>query len=190
MIHVSDNSASNTLITAFGMNTIDATMRRAGMRNSRLARHFADTLPAWEVSKNVVTPADVATLLYEIERGAHEGIPTIASPRSLPRDDRGPARERRRHEDPQRAPGRNPLAHKTGEIDGVRNDAAIVDPFGDVPYILVVLTKELDDTPPGTPGSIDRPPHQHGSRKGRLNVPTARAEIIAPTSTFSCSDGD
>lgn len=152
MIHVSDNSASNTLITAFGMNTINATMRRAGMRNSRLARHFADTLPAWEVSKNVVTPADVATLLYEIERGAREGIPTIASPRSC----RAMIEVLLGNDDGTKIvsglPAGTPCAHKTGEIDGVRNDAAIVDPFGDVPYILVVLTKELDDTSAGNAG--------------------------------------
>jgi beta-lactamase class A len=152
MIHVSDNSASNTLISAFGMETINATMRQAGMVRSRLARHFADVVPAWRVSENVVTPADVATLLYEIERGAREGIPTIATPQScramidvmLGNDDgskivRG-------------LPPGTPCAHKTGEVDGVRNDAAIVNPFGDTPYILVVLTKELDDTGAGNAG--------------------------------------
>jgi len=40
-------------------------------------------------------------------------------------------------------PPGTPCAHKTGEIDYTRNDAGIVDPFGDVPYVLVVLTREL-----------------------------------------------
>jgi beta-lactamase class A len=152
MIHVSDNSASNTLITAFGMDAINATMRRAGMRSSRLSRHFADVVPAWEISRNVVTPADVATLLYEIERGSREGIPTIASPRRcremidvLLGNDDGSKIVRG-------LPAGTPCAHKTGEIDGVRNDAGIIDPYGDVPYVLVVLTKELDDTSAGNAG--------------------------------------
>ena len=145
MIHVSDNSASNALITAFGMDAINTTMRSAGMYNSHLGRHFADVVPSWYVSKNVVTPADVATLLYHIERGARESITTVATPAScramidvmLGNDDgskivRG-------------LPKGTPCAHKTGEITAVRNDAGIVDPFGDVPYILVVLTKELQD---------------------------------------------
>ena len=152
MIRVSDNAASNTLITHFGIETINETMHAAGMRNSRLGRHFADVVPAWRVSENVVTPADVATLLYTIERGAREGIPTIATPQScramitimLGNDDgskivRG-------------LPRGTPCAHKTGEITGVRNDAAIVDPFGDTPYILVALTKELDDQGAGNAG--------------------------------------
>ena len=37
------------------------------------------------------------------------------------------------------------VANKTGEITGVRSDVAIVEPFGDTPYILVVMTKELRD---------------------------------------------
>ncbi len=45
-----------------------------------------------------------------------------------------------------------PCAHKTGEIDGVRNDAGIVDPFGDVPYVLVVLTKRLRNQAAGNAG--------------------------------------
>jgi beta-lactamase class A len=36
------------------------------------------------------------------------------------------------------------IANKTGELDFVRSDAAIVDPFGEAPYVLVILTKELD----------------------------------------------
>jgi beta-lactamase class A len=145
MIHVSDNAASNTLITAFGIGAINDAMQTAGMTSSRLARHFADVVPAWKRSENVVTPADVASLLFEIERGAREGIPTIASPSScramigvmLGNDDatkivRG-------------LPRGTPCAHKTGEIDGTRNDAGIVDPFGDVPYVIVVLTRNVRD---------------------------------------------
>jgi beta-lactamase class A len=152
MIHVSDNSASNTLISAFGIETINATMRRAGMTGSRLTRHFADVVPAWRVSENVVTPADVASLLYQIERGAREGIPTIATPRSC----RAMIEVMLGNDDGSKIvrglPPGTPCAHKTGEIDGVRNDAAIVDPFGDTPYILVVLTKRLDDTGAGNAG--------------------------------------
>ena len=152
MIRVSDNSASNTLITAFGMGTVNATMQLAGMTRSRLGRHFADVVPSWRVSENVITPADTAGLLFAIERGAREGIATIATPQScramidvlLGNDDatkivRG-------------LPPGTPCAHKTGEIDFVRNDAGIVDPFGDAPYVLVVLTRKLRNYAAGNSG--------------------------------------
>jgi beta-lactamase class A len=152
MIRVSDNAASNTLITAFGMGTVNATMQLAGMTNSRLGRHFADVVPSWRVSENVITPADTARLLFAIERGARESLATIATPQScramidvlLGNDDatkivRG-------------LPPGTPCAHKTGEIDFVRNDAGIVDPFGDAPYVLVVLTRKLRNYAAGNAG--------------------------------------
>jgi len=152
MIRVSDNAASNTLITAFGMETVNATMRLAGMTNSRLARHFADIVPAWRRSENIITPNDTATLLYAIEHGAREGIATIASPQSC----RAMIEVLLGNEDRTKIvrglPAGTPCAHKTGEIDYVRNDAGIVDPFGDAPYILVVLTRSLKNYGAGNAG--------------------------------------
>ena len=152
MIRVSDNSASNALITAFGFGAINATMRLAGMRGSRLGRHFADIVPPWRNAENFITPADTATLLFAIERGTREGLPTIASPRScramievLLGNDDGTKIVRG-------LPRGTPCAHKTGEISYVRNDAAIVDPFGDAPYVLVVLTRSLTDYGAGNAG--------------------------------------
>ena len=143
MIEVSDNSASNTLMTAFGLGSINATMQLAGMTGSRLARHFADTVPSWRRAENHLTPADTAALLYAIERGAREAIPTIASPQSC----RAMIGVLLRNEDRTKIvrglPPGTPCAHKTGEIDYTRNDAGIVDPFGDVPYVIVALTREL-----------------------------------------------
>jgi beta-lactamase class A len=152
MIRVSDNSASNTLITAFGMTTVNATMRLAGMTSSHLGRHFADVVPAWRRSENVITPADTATLLFAIERGMREGIPTIASPQSC----RAMIEILLGNEDGSKIvhglPRGTPCAHKTGEIDGVRNDAGVVDPFGDAPFVLVVLTRDLRDYAAGDAG--------------------------------------
>jgi beta-lactamase class A len=152
MIEVSDNSASNTLITAFGMSTVNATMKLAGMTSSHLGRHFADVVPAWRRSENVITPSDTATLLFAIERGMREGIPTIASPQSC----RAMIEILLGNEDATKIvhglPRGTPCAHKTGEIDGVRNDAGVVDPFGDAPYVLVVLTRDLRDYSAGNDG--------------------------------------
>ncbi len=152
MIHVSDNAAANTLMTAFGIGTINATMQLVGMVGSRLARHFADVVPSWRRSENHLTPNDTAALLFAIERGAREGIPTVASPQScramvqvlLGNDDRTKI--------VRGLPPGTPCAHKTGEIDYTRNDAGIVDPFGDSPYVLVVLTRSLRDHGAGDAG--------------------------------------
>ena len=145
MIRQSDNAASNTLITAFGMGTINTTMGAAGMTQTRLARHFADVVPSWRRNENITTPEDIATLLFAIERGARESLATVASPLAC----RGMIDVLLGNDDGTKIvrglPPGTPCAHKTGEVDGTRNDAAIVDPFGDAPYILVAFTRDVRD---------------------------------------------
>ncbi len=152
MIRQSDNTASNTLISAFGFGAINAAIRRCGMKATHLGRHFADVVPASYVSANVTTPGDIGTLLYAIENGSREGLNTVAKPAScramidllLGQEDKSKI--------PSGLPAGTPCANKTGEIDGVRNDAAIVDPYGDKPFVLVVLTRALDDWSAGDRG--------------------------------------
>jgi beta-lactamase class A len=152
MIQQSDNSASNSLISVFGFDAINGVIRASGLTGTRLGRHFADYVPAWHVSANVTTPCDIGTLLYGIEHGSREQLDTVAKAAScramidvlLGQEDKSKI--------PSGLPAGTPCANKTGEIDGVRNDAAIVDPYGDTPYILVVLTRALDDTTAGDRG--------------------------------------
>jgi beta-lactamase class A len=152
MIVQSDNSASNSLISAFGFSAINGVIRAGGLTGTRLGRHFADYVPAWRVSANVTTPRDIGTLLYGIEHGSREQIDSLAKPEScramidvlLGQEDKSKI--------PSGLPSGTPCANKTGEIDGVRNDAAIVDPYGDAPYVLVVLTRALNDTTAGNRG--------------------------------------
>jgi len=152
MIHESDNTASNALITAFGIAGINRAIADCGLGGTRLARHFADYLPPGTVSHNVTTPRDMGKLLYAIEDGSRAGIATVAKARScramidlmLGQEDRTKI--------PSGLPSGTPCANKTGAIDGVRNDAAIVDPYGDKPFILVVLTRDLLDFEAGNQG--------------------------------------
>ncbi len=37
------------------------------------------------------------------------------------------------------------VANKTGEVDGTRNDVAIVEPYGDSPFILAIMTADAYD---------------------------------------------
>jgi len=152
MIRQSDNTASNALISAFGFAAIETTIHHCGMTGTRLRRHFADVVPPGRVNLNVTTPRDIGKLLYAIENGSREGLDTVAKATScramidilLGQEDKSKI--------PSGLPWGTPCANKTGEIDGVRNDAAIVDPYGDDPFILVVLTRQLDDTEAGNRG--------------------------------------
>ncbi len=145
MIHVSDNTASNALISFLGFRRIAQTIHHAGLRHTRLARHFADVVPAGSINLNVTSAGDMGHLLYAIERGAREGITTIATPESC----RGMINVMLGQEDTSKIPTGLPkhvaIAHKTGEITGVRHDVAIVSPYGDLPFVLAVLTTDDDD---------------------------------------------
>jgi beta-lactamase class A len=145
MIEQSDNTASNVLINYLGMDRIAETIHNAGLTKTQLHRHFMDRNAIANHSENLSTARDMGMLLYAIERGAHEGLYTVASPRSCRRMIEILLRQEDRDKIARGIPKGMPLANKTGEIDGVRNDIAIVDPFGDKPYILAVLTKELRD---------------------------------------------
>jgi beta-lactamase class A len=145
MIRVSDNTASNALISYFGFPALKATIRRAHMDGTHLLRHFLDYTAIVHHNDNVTTPADMGSLLYQIEHGAREGLTTIAKPEScramiavmLGQED---------HDKIYRGlPKGAVLANKTGEITGVRNDVGIVDPEGDNPFVLAVLTRNLGD---------------------------------------------
>ena len=149
MIRQSDNSASNALISHFGFDRINAVAQKAGMTRTELKRHFLDFTAIVKHNDNQTTAHDLAALLFEIERGAREAIPTVAQPQSCRRMIEILLGQEDRDKIPAGLPARLPVANKTGEIDGVRNDAAIVDPFGDNPYVIVVLTKHLGDESSG-----------------------------------------
>lgn len=147
MITLSDNTASNYLMSFFGMPAINAVGARLGMHHTRLARHFLD-FAAIAHNDNVTTPADMARLLYAIERGAREEVRTIVSPKHCRDMIDIMLRQTDRDKIPAGLPPGIAVANKTGEIDGTRNDIAIVEPFGDSPYILTIYSKWVTDYTP------------------------------------------
>jgi beta-lactamase class A len=148
MITLSDNTASNYLISFFGMPAINAVGARLGMSRTRLARHFLDFAAIVHHNDNVTTPADMAKLLYAIANGAREGTATICSPEHCKAMIDIMLHQTDRDKIPAGLPRGVPVANKTGELDGSRSDIAIVEPFGDSPYILIVYSKWLQEYPP------------------------------------------
>jgi beta-lactamase class A len=145
MIQVSDNTAANMLIGHFGVHTINAVALQAGMNQTHLQRKFLDWYAIVRHSENVSTPADMAHLLYLIETGAHEGIKTIASPAHCRTMVNVMLGQTDRDAIPAVLPSGLPIANKTGEIEGTRNDVAIVNPYGTSPWILTIMTKAAYD---------------------------------------------
>lgn len=144
MIQVSDNTASNLLITHFGFERINAITLGAGLAHTHLRRHFMDFAAVGRHMDNRTTPADMAHLLFELERGVREEIYTVASPKSCRRMIDIMLGQTDRDTIPRGVPHSIPVANKTGELSRSRSDVAIVDPYGNSPYVIAVYTNGLD----------------------------------------------
>ena len=139
MITRSSNFATNELIELVGAAHVTAGARSLGATRLQVLRGVQD-LKAFDAGLiNTTTSRDLATLLVEIENG-HALSPASSA---LMRDillaqefnDKIPAG----------LPPGTRVAHKTGEITAVSHDAAIVYPPGRKPYVLVVLTRGVQD---------------------------------------------
>ncbi|MGC1380791.1 MAG: serine hydrolase, partial [Candidatus Baltobacteraceae bacterium] len=147
MIQVSDNTAANLLIAHFGVAAINRVGARAGMTRTHLARQFLDYAAIVHHHDNRSTPADMAHLLYLIERGSREEVATIVSPAHCRAMVAIMLGQTDRDGIPAALPHGTPVANKTGEVDGTRNDVAIVEPFGDSPFVLAIMTENAYDYP-------------------------------------------
>ncbi|HVR47038.1 MAG TPA: serine hydrolase [Candidatus Binatia bacterium] len=145
MIQVSDNTAANLLIGYLGVAAINAMGRKAGMERTHLARKFLDYAAIAHHNDNVSTPADMGRLLYLIERGAREQTRTILSAKHCRAMVAIMLGQTDRDGIPAALPLGTSVANKTGEIEGTRDDVAIVEPFGDSPFVLAIMTRDAYD---------------------------------------------
>lgn len=135
MVVVSDNTATNLLIDAVGMQNVTSRMAALGMPGLKLRRRMIDAAAALRGDENVGSPADLARLLEIIHRSeglkkeSSEGILAILKKRkpSALRDG---------------VPAAVPVANKTGTLEGVAADAGIVYLSGR-PYVFVATTTYL-----------------------------------------------
>jgi beta-lactamase class A len=139
MITRSSNFATNTLISLVGAAEVTRTMRALGARRIEVLRGVEDGKAFEKGLNNTTTARDLSIILSAIEQGR------AASPEAT--------REMREillaQEFNEKIPAGLPpgvrVAHKTGEITAHSHDAAIVYPPGRSPYVLVVLTRGIQD---------------------------------------------
>jgi beta-lactamase class A len=141
MVILSDNTATNVLIDAVGMDNVNARMAALGLTKTRLRRKMMDGGAARRGDENVSTPREIARLLEVIYRGEgltppHKDalVAILSTPKSTPIH-RG-------------IPPGVQVASKSGTLEGIQADAGIVYLAGR-PYVLCVMTGYLKDAASG-----------------------------------------
>lgn len=131
MISISDNGAANSLISACTMDKINEFAKEKGYEETELNRRMLE----WNGTENYTSARDCGKMLEEVLKG--EYVSEEASERILEalRD------QQRTSKIPAGVPVEVETANKTGELDNVDNDAAIVwSP--ECTYILCIMSSD------------------------------------------------
>lgn len=135
MIVVSDNTATNFLIDVIGMDAINERCKLLGMKSTVLKRKMMDEEARRKNRENVTSPLDVITCLKAINESR--------------------SREMKRILERQQFTEKLPyyltnveemlIANKTGELDKVEHDCAIIEYKGQCVYVAVLIDHLKDN---------------------------------------------
>lgn len=149
MIIRSSNLATNTVIELTGAANVMETMRSLGAEDIRVLRGVED-LKAYEKGLNNTTTAYDLMLLFQ-KMAAGKTVSPEASEAMI-----DILLDQQFNEIiPARMPKDIKIAHKTGSITGVRHDSGIVFLPDGHAYVLVLLSKELEDPEAGIAAMAD-----------------------------------
>ena len=136
MITISDNTATNRLIRHFGIDAINYGFMEMGLQKTRLRRRLFDAEASAKGIQNTICPAEMGALLEALYRGTFvsRGISREALDTLL--------LQQIGHKLDGKLCERYPIAHKTGEDEGLSNDVGIV--FAPTPFILCFAGNHTD----------------------------------------------
>jgi len=139
MITRSSNLATNTLIALVGAEDVNRTMQSLGAQRIQVLRGVEDGKAFDKGLINTTTARDLAIILAAIEEGR------AASPAATNEMRQILLAQEFNEKIPAGLPPGIRVAHKTGEITAHSHDAAIVYPPARKPYVIVVLTRGIQD---------------------------------------------
>jgi len=137
MIILSDNTATNLLIDRLSMDAVNDTLRNLGCQKTVLRRRLFDAEASARGIENTITASEMGMLLEKLYRGACVSTDADRAMLHILLD--------------QRLNGKMPfflhgdgvpVAHKTGEDDGITHDVGIL--LGERPMVLCFASEHTD----------------------------------------------
>ena len=136
MIVISDNTATNILLDYTGFDGVNNLMKEAGMKSSCLRRKMM--VPYKEEQENLISVRDITMLMEQLVTGKLLSSEYTALSVEILK------RQQYNEKIPLYLPEKLPVAHKTGEIEGVRHDVAAIYLPGRT-YLFSVLTRNVSN---------------------------------------------
>jgi beta-lactamase class A len=143
MIIQSSNLATNIVIEKLDAKKVTQTLRVLGAKDMQVLRGVEDTKAYRQGLNNTATAYDLMLLFQKIAQG--EAVSKEASQEMV----KILLDQKFKDIIPAKLPKDVKVAHKTGWITGVRHDSGIVFLPDGRKYVLVLLSKELQDEPAG-----------------------------------------
>jgi beta-lactamase class A len=140
MIMVSDNSSTNVVIQAVGMDKVNARMVALGLGDIRLRRLMMDGAAVKRGDENVASPQSLAKIAELLWRGEGLKPDSRETAMKMLKLVSGSIRAA--------VPASVPVYTKTGGLDGVRTEAGVVDVAGR-PFSIAVMTTYLKNDEEG-----------------------------------------
>lgn len=143
MIAVSSNLATNLIIELVDAKNVTQTLRSIGAHEIQVLRGVEDTKAFNAGMVNKVCAYDLMLLFEKIDKEELVNAEASMEMMDILLD--------QQFNDiiPAKLPGKVKVAHKTGEITGVRHDSGIVYLPDGKKYVLILLSKDLKDEPAG-----------------------------------------
>jgi beta-lactamase class A len=164
MMMISDNTATNVVIDAVGLEAVTRRMQSLGLASIRLRRRMMDAEAARRGDENVASSADLVRLLQAFERG--ESLSSSARETAFDIMTRPLSSALRRA-----VPAGTRVASKPGGLDGVAVDAGIVY-LKDRPFAIAVMSTFLANAEAGQTAitEITRAAYGYFDRLARAGV--------------------
>ncbi len=158
MIIISDNTATNLCIAKVGLDAVNATAARLGLQATVLQRRMMDMAARERGLDNFTSARDMARVLEMVATGA------ILTPAACALAVDVLGRQQVNDRLPLLLPAEVKVAHKTGELSGIRHDVGILT-IGSRQVVVAALTKAF--TSPVASGLIGGEASELIARIGR-----------------------